>query len=63
MSKVVVEVLKFCAVLSELFLALSGQITETKDKQTGKTTVWERRIVVLIVVSGIFGMAVQSVET
>jgi hypothetical protein len=63
MLKVVVEVLKFCAVLSELFLVLSGQITETKDKQTGKTTVWEWRIVVLIVVSGIFVMAVQSVET
>jgi hypothetical protein len=63
MLKVVLEILKFCAITIGSISGLIGTLTETKDKITGKITPWGKRIVGLIVLSGIIAVSTQSIES
>src|SRR5690348_92208 len=58
----ILDVLKFGAIAVGSISGLIGTLTETKDKTSGKPTLWGKRIVALIVVSGIIAVTTQSIE-
>lgn len=60
--KLILDVLKFGAIAVGSISGLIGTLTETKDKESGKPTPWGKRIVALIVISGIIAMTTQSIE-
>jgi hypothetical protein len=61
--KIILEALKFGAIAIGTISGLIGTFTDTKDKTTGLPTLWGRRIVALIIVSGIIAIATQSIES
>src|SRR5437868_11532049 len=60
--KLILDVLKFGAIAIGSISGLIGTLTETKDKKSGKPTPWGKRIVALIVISGIIAVTTQSIE-
>jgi len=61
--KLSLDVLKFGAIAVGSISGLIGTLTETKDKESGKPTPWGKRIVFLIVLSGVIAVTIQSIET
>lgn len=60
--KLILDVLKFGAIAVGSVSGLIGTLTETKDKTSGKPTLWGKRIVALIVLSGTIAVTAQSIE-
>jgi len=63
MLKFILEILKFCAIAIGSLSGLIGTLTETKNKVTGTITPWGKRIVTLIVISGVIAVSTQSIES
>jgi hypothetical protein len=61
--KIVLGVLKFAAIAVGSVSGIVGVLTKTKDQVTGKPTPWGRRLVGLIVVSGLIALLTQSIES
>jgi hypothetical protein len=61
--KIVLGVLKFAAIATGSVSGIVGVLTKTKDQVTGKPTPWGRRLVGLILASGLIALLTQSIES
>lgn len=62
MSKLFFEILKLSAIVVGTASGLIGTVTQTKNKRSDQLTRWGKIIVVLLVVSGVLSVTIQSVE-
>jgi hypothetical protein len=62
MWKIALDFLKLCAIGLGAISGLIGILTNTKDRESGKTTASGRILVAIIVISGLISITSQSVE-
>ncbi|HET9866244.1 MAG TPA: hypothetical protein VFQ06_03035, partial [Nitrospira sp.] len=63
MLEIILQALKFVAILVGTISGAVGTLTDTRDKVTGLPTPWSRRLAFLVILSGAIAIATQGVES
>jgi hypothetical protein len=63
MLEIILQALKFVAILVGTISGAVGTLTDTRDKVTGLPTPWSRRLAFLVILSGVIAIATQGVES
>ncbi len=63
MLEIILQALKFVAILVGTISGAVGTLTDTRDKVTGLPTPWSRRLAFLVILSGGIAIATQGVES